>query len=91
MSRGLFIFALQIFVCLAVACLGIWTMFRPKSFQAFVNENFRLLPTVKPGIRPTTILIRLSSLFLLWYALTLARTFGGEIRFIGHIINRLAG
>lgn len=65
MSRGLLVFVLQIFVCLAVALLGAWTLFRPKSFQAFVHENFGIFPSVKPGIQPITILIRLSSAFLL--------------------------
>lgn len=91
MSRGLFVFVLQIFVCLAVALLGAWTLFRPKSFQAFVHENFGILPSVKPGIQPTTILIRLSSTFFLWYAYTLAQAFGAEILFLVHIVRRLAG
>ncbi len=65
MSRGLLIFVRQIFVCLAVALLGAWTLFRPKSFQAFVHENFGIFPSVKPGIQAITILIRLSSAFLL--------------------------
>ncbi len=63
MSRGLLVFVLQTFVCLAVALLGAWTLFRPKSFQAFVHENFGIFPSVKPGIQSITILIRLSSAF----------------------------
>jgi hypothetical protein len=91
MSRGLLVFARQIFVCLAVALLGAWTLFRPKSFQAFVHENFGIFPSVKPGIQPITILIRLSSAFLLCYVNMLAQVFGAEILFLVHIVQHLAG
>ncbi|MBM7047960.1 hypothetical protein [Rhizobium lusitanum] len=91
MSRGLLVFVLQTFVCLAVALLGAWTLFRPKSFQAFVHENFGIFPSVKPGIQSITILIRLSSAFFLWYAYMLAQAFGAEILFLVHIVQHLAG
>ena len=67
MSRGLFVLAIQLLLCGATAYLGVWTLTRPKSFQAFVHENFGLLPSVKSGTRITPFLIRLSSVYFLWY------------------------
>ena len=63
MSRGLLILVLQLLIIAAMACLGIWTLVRPKSFQGFLHENFGLLPPVRDGLRLTPILIRLASIF----------------------------
>lgn len=91
MSRGLLVLFIQILVCVATTGLGLWTLLRPKSFQAFLHENFGLLPPVSNGSRLTPLLIRLSSIFLLWYAAQLFGAFRTELLWIGHIVDRLAG
>jgi hypothetical protein len=91
MSRGLFVLAIQLLLCGATAYLGIWTLMRPKSFQDFVHENFGLLPSVKAGVRLTPILIRLSSVYLLWYAYTLSNAYRAEILWLARIVARLSG
>jgi hypothetical protein len=91
MTRGLFILAVQILICVAISFLGLWTLFRPRSFQAFVHENFGLLPDVKSDAQLVPLTIRLSSLFFLWYAYVLLSAFGEEIRWIGGIIRHLVG
>jgi hypothetical protein len=91
MSRGLFGLVVQLLICTATAYLGIWTLVRPKGFQCFVHENFGLLPPVRAGLRLTPILIRLASIFLLWYSYILANAFRIEILWIVHIISRLVG
>ena len=91
MSRGLFILVLQLLIVAATACLGIWTLVRPKSVQGFLHENFGLLPPVGAGPRLTPILIRLASIFLLWYSYTLADAFRMEILWFAAIVKRFAG
>lgn len=91
MTRGLFILAVQILICVAISFLALWTLFRPRSFQAFVHENFGLLPDVKSGARLAPLLIQFSSLFFLWYAYELVSAFGAEIRWLGSIISHLIG
>jgi hypothetical protein len=91
MSRGLFVLAIQLLLCGTTVYLGIWTLIRPKSFQDFVHENFGLLPSVKSGIRLTPLLIRLSSVYLLWYAYTLSNAYTAEILWLAHIVSRLSG
>lgn len=91
MSRGFFIFALQLLICVAMAFLGLWTLVRPKSFQAFVHENFGLLPAVGGGIRLIPILVRLSSIFFLWYSYMLTTAFITEISWLAGIVARLVG
>ncbi|MFJ6328675.1 MULTISPECIES: hypothetical protein [unclassified Rhizobium] len=91
MSRGLFALVVQLLICVATAFLGIWPLMRPKNFQGFVRENFGILPPVKPGIRPTPIIIRLSSIYLLWYSYFLASAYWAEISALAHIVARLVG
>ncbi|TCR81495.1 hypothetical protein [Rhizobium sp. BK376] len=91
MTRGLFILAVQILICVAISFLALWTLLRPRSFQAFVHENFGLLPDVKSGARLAPFLIQLSSLFFLWYAYALVSAFGEEIRWLGGVIRHLVG
>jgi hypothetical protein len=91
MSRGLFVLAIQLLLCGATAYLGVWTLTRPKSFQAFVHENFGLLPSVKTGIRLTPIIIRLCSIYFLWYAFILSNAYRAEIMWLAHVVTRLSG
>jgi hypothetical protein len=91
MSRGLLILALQLLIIAAMACLGIWTLVRPKGFQGFLHENFGLLPPVRDGLRLTPILIRFASIFFLWYSYALADAFRMEILRVGELIKRFVG
>lgn len=89
MNRGLFVLVLQLSVCVSVTGLGLWMLLRPRSFQAFLNDDFQLLPPPDARNRLITPLLRLFSLFLLWYGYALARGFLGEILFLGRVIDRL--
>jgi hypothetical protein len=71
MSRGLFVFAVQIFVSLGVTGIGLWALARPRHLQRFINSNFALLPEVKDTVQVTSILLRLIGVFALWYGGTL--------------------
>jgi hypothetical protein len=49
---------LQIVGSFGVLGIGVWAITRPKHFQGFLNENFALLPAVKPRSFVTSMLIR---------------------------------
>jgi hypothetical protein len=56
--RLLTVLILQIVGSFGVLGLGVWAITRPKHFQGFLNDNFALLPTVKPRSFVTSMLIR---------------------------------
>ena len=68
MQRGIMVLVLQMLICLSVTGLGIWAIARPRRLQLFMNNNFDLLPAVKPGVSITPLVVRLFGLFLLWYS-----------------------
>jgi hypothetical protein len=74
MSRGLFVFFIQMFVCLGVTGIGVWALARPRHLQRFVHSNFALLPSVNDAARITPVVLRLVGAFALWYGYLL---FGG--------------
>jgi hypothetical protein len=74
MSRGLFVFFIQMFVCLGVTGIGVWALARPRHLQQFIHSNFALLPSVKDTVQFTPLLLRLAGAFGLWYGYVL---FGG--------------
>lgn len=86
MQRGIMVLALQTLICLSVTGLGIWAIARPKRLQLFMNDNFDLLPAIKPGASITPIVVRLFGLFLLWYAYSLLRGYGDELLWIGRLL-----
>ncbi len=67
MSRGLFVFVIQMLVCIGVTGIGVWALARPRHLQQFINSNFALLPSVKETAQVTPILLRLAGAFALWY------------------------
>lgn len=67
MSRGLFVFVIQMFACIGVTSIGVWALAKPKHLQHFINSNFALLPSVKDTVQVTPILLRLLGVFALWY------------------------
>ena len=91
MSRGLLVLVLQFFVCVAVFSIGLWTLLRPRSFQQFLNLNFGLLPAAGAGTALTPILIRLSSVFFLWYGYQLGEAFSAEILWLIGLVGQLVG
>jgi hypothetical protein len=78
MARGIFIFVLQFVVSIGITSIGVWAVLRPKHLQAFINENFALLPAVRPGsfIAPT--LIRTAGLGLILYGYMLVLNYKDE-------------
>jgi hypothetical protein len=83
MSRGLFVFVIQIVVCLGVTALGVWAVARPKHLQQFINSNFALLPSVKDALQLTPILLRLVGAFGIWYGYMLFGGFHHELSSLG--------
>lgn len=82
MQRGAIVLVVQSIVALGLTGIGLWTLLVPKNFQAFVHENFALLPAAGPGLRITPVLLRIFGIFLLWYAYTFASAFGREIAWL---------
>jgi|NGEPerStandDraft_6_1074524.scaffolds.fasta_scaffold08701_3 hypothetical protein len=83
MSRGLFVFVVQMFACLGVTSIGVWALARPKHLQQFINSNFALLPSVKDTVQLTPILLRLAGVFALWYGYMLIGGFRQELSSLG--------
>ncbi len=81
MSRGLFIFFIQIIACLGVTGIGLWALLRPGHLQQFINSNFALLPAGKD--RATATLLRLLGAFALWYGYILIGVFRHELSALG--------
>src|SRR5262245_17833587 len=79
MSRGLFILALQLLIVATTACVGLWTLVRPKGFRGFCMKTSGCCRPQRDGLRLTSIPIRLTSIFLLWYSSVLADAFRMEI------------
>jgi hypothetical protein len=74
MSRGLFVFFIQMLVFLGVTGIGVWALARPRNLQQFIHSNFALLPGVKAAAQITPVVLRLAGAFALWYGYML---FGG--------------
>jgi hypothetical protein len=83
MSRGLFVFVVQMIAGVGIATIGLWAIFRPKHLQQFVNHNFALLREVRDAGRVTPVCIRLFGLFLLWYGCTLMVAIRQELMSLG--------
>jgi len=81
MSRGLFIFLIQIIAGLGVTGIGLWALIGPRHLQQFINSNFALLPAV--GDKATPVLLRLLGAFMLWYGYTLIGVFRQELSALG--------
>jgi hypothetical protein len=81
MSRGLFIFLIQVIACIGVTSIGLWALLRPRHLQQFISSNFALLPAGKD--RATPILLRLLGAFALWYGYTLIAVFRHELSALG--------
>ena len=83
MSRGLFVFVIQIFVCVAVTGVGVWALTRPRHLQQFMHSNFALLPAVKTTAQFTPVLLRLLGAFAVWYGYLLFSGFRKELVSLG--------
>ena len=81
MSRGLFIFLVQMIACLGVTGVGLWALLNPRHLQHFINSNFALLPSASD--KATSILLRLLGAFALWYGYTLFSLFRQELSALG--------
>lgn len=81
MSRGLFIFFVQVIACLGVTGIGLWALLGPRHLQQFINSNFALLPAVND--KATPIMLRLFGAFALWYGYTLIEVFRDELSALG--------
>lgn len=85
MQRGIMVLVLQMLICMGVTGLGVWALAQPRRLQLFMNENFYLLPAVKPDGSITPMLIRVFGVFLLWYAYSLLREYHKELVWIGRL------
>jgi hypothetical protein len=83
MSRGFFILALQLAISLCITTVGVWAVTRPRHLQAFINENFALLPEVQPKSLFVSILIRAAGCGLIVYGYTLILNYRAEIAWLG--------
>jgi hypothetical protein len=83
MSRGLFVFVIQIFASLGVTGIGLWALARPRHLQQFINSNFALLPKVKDTVQVTPVILRLIGVFALWYGCILIDGLHRELAALG--------
>jgi hypothetical protein len=83
MSRGLFVFVIQIFICVAVTGVGVWALARPRHLQHFIHSNFALLPGVKATAQITPVLLRLLGAFAVWYGYLLFSGLCKELSSLG--------
>jgi hypothetical protein len=83
MSRGLFVFVMQILACLGVSGIGVWAMSRPRHLQQFIHSNFALLPNLKDSVQLTPVVLRLLGAFALWYGYLLFSGFRHELSSLG--------
>jgi hypothetical protein len=83
MSRGLFIFVVQMIAGVGVAAVGLWAVFRPKHLQQFVNHNFALLPEVREAGQIAPLCLRLIGIFALWHGCTLIVALRQELLSLG--------
>jgi hypothetical protein len=83
MSRGLFIFFIQMIASLGVTGIGVWAVVRPRHLQQFVNLNFALLPEVKDAVQTTPIILRSLGILAVWYGCTLIGGFLQELSALG--------
>jgi hypothetical protein len=83
MSRGLFVFVMQMIAGTGVTGIGLWAVVRPKHLQQFVNHHFALLPEVRDTGRITPVCLRLIGLFALWYGCTLIAAIRQELWSLG--------
>jgi hypothetical protein len=83
MSRGLFIFFIQVIAGIGVTGIGLWALVTPRHLQQFINANFALLPAVKDAEKTTPIVLRLLGAFSLWYGCTLIGGLRQELSALG--------
>jgi hypothetical protein len=83
MSRGLFVFVIQLFAILGVTGIGLWALARPRHLQRFINSNFALLPEDDDKGRVTPIMLRLIGVFALWYGYVLIDGLHRELATLG--------
>ena len=83
MSRGLFVFFIQMFICLGVTGIGVWALARPRHLQQFIHSNFALLPSVKGAAHITPVVLRLIGAFALWYGYVLIGGLRQELSSLG--------
>ena len=83
MSRGLFVFVIQLFASLGVTGIGLWAVARPRHLQRFINSNFALLPEVSGSGQVTPIMLRLIGVFALWYGCVLIDGLHRELAALG--------
>jgi hypothetical protein len=90
MTRGPVFFLIQLFAGFGVAALGTWALVRPKLLQAFLKENYDLLPAVKPYSPITTSAIRVVGIGLVFYGVTLLSNYKEEMISLGKAFGVIA-
>jgi hypothetical protein len=86
MGRGLLFLMLQLGISMGVTAIGIWAIARPAKLQAFINQNFALLPAAGTGSPIVPTLMRVTGVGLIFYGLTLASGFKDEIVWLGKVL-----
>lgn len=79
MQRSIVTVLLQTMICTGVTGLCLWAMIRPKHMHHFLNENFHILPPLRPRSIMTPNFVRCFGLLLLTYAYSLLKNFRHEL------------
>ena len=83
MTRGLFIFLIQLVASIGISAIGIWAVALPKHLQRFISQNFALLPAVRSGSTIATMSIRIAGIALIFYGFALGSGFKYELAGLG--------
>ncbi len=85
MGRGILFLMLQLGVSIGVTAIGLWAVTRPGRLQAFINQNFALLPAAGTSSPLVPALMRVAGAGLIFYGVTLASGFKDEIVWLGKV------
>jgi hypothetical protein len=89
MRRGPVFFVIQLGIILTLSSVGVWAVIGPRHLQAFLNENFALLPVVRPGSLSTIVasnLLRLAGFGLVFYGCRLLENLKEEMVWLAKLL-----
>jgi hypothetical protein len=85
MGRGALFLILQLGISIGITTIGLWALVRPAKLQAFLNQNFALLPAAGSEWSLASALMRMAGAGLIFYGITLASGFKDEILWLGKV------
>jgi hypothetical protein len=89
MGRGALFLILQLGISIGITAIGVWALARPVKLQAFIHQNFALLPAARTEWSSewslASTLMRIAGAALIFYGVTLTSGFKDEIVWLGAV------